>query len=228
MKRKIFLVILVLLCILFMTGCVEGDFYISFNLDGSADLEFTLLASSQLDMLGDTQQIFGSMEEDLERDGFTVEPLERGDMKGFQAKRHVEDAEELRDIEFLGEMESPEIQIEEGFFTDKYAVDHTFSMAGVDIGARNGDMLAMLDPDMTIRMEFPISPASHNADEVSEDGRTLVWDLDFEEANHMEVAVNVPDIFTIVMLVLAIVVVIVLIIVFIKRMKDRDKEVSNN
>jgi len=224
-KRKCFLVILILLCVLFLTGCLEGDFYISFNLDGSADLEFTLLASSQLDMLGDTRQIFGTMEDDLERDGFTVEPLERGDMKGFQASRHVADPEELRDIRFLGDVEPPEIHIEEGLFTNKYSVDHTFSLAGVDIGRGNSDMLAMLDPDMTIRMEFPISPASHNADEVTEDGRTLIWNLDFEEANHMQVAVDVPDVLTIVMLILAIVIVIVVIIVFIKKMKARDQEV---
>ena len=98
MKRyKIAMMVLVIvISAICLAGCVEGHMKVQFNIDGSSDTEFELLASSTLGLLGGgDEDIFASLRKDLIQDGFALEDLEKNIMSGFKARRHMDSIEEF-------------------------------------------------------------------------------------------------------------------------------------
>lgn len=216
-----FIVILLVLVAILMGGCIEGEVYIGFNLDGSADLELEILAPS-MGMLGGELDIFGEMKSELENEGFTVEEHQDNGMEGIKAFRNVDDLEEFGELSFLEEVDTPEPDVEEGFFFTTYTIDQTFSLDDAGLGG-DGQMLSMLGgSDLDFTLEFPISPLEHNADKISDDGRQLTWVVDLVEENHIGVVVNVPNIWAIVLLILGIIAVAVVVVILIKRKRIKE------
>jgi len=207
---------------IFLGGCIDGQMSVSFNLDGSADVEFKLLADPFVaSMAGDG---FQELQQGLEEDGFTLEDHEEEGKQGFIANLHVDDAQDLSEMTFLGEIDPPELEVEESLLFTTYTFEHTFQMDDMDIGgdAVGGFNMDTLGPDvadMQFVLEFPISPLEHNADAVSEDGRTLFWNMALGEPNEVAVAVNVPNIPALVILFVIVIGVIVGAIITIKRVR---------
>lgn len=224
MKRiNLCLFFIVTILLLSLTGCIEGQMHISFNLDGSADVDFELYSSSALGMFQrEGEDFFDDMRRGLVRDGFTIEEKQRDGMTGFRAHKRVSDVEELTELTFLGDMEAPEIEITESFFYDTYEFTHDMKIPLPGFEGQEDSLAGMLNADINFLLSFPINPESHNADTASEDGNTMQWAMSLEDENNVEVVVNVPNAGNIALVVIAGLAVIILIIVIAIKVTKKD------
>lgn len=224
MKRSnvAILILIIILCAICLTGCIQGHMKIQFNLDGSSDAEFELLASSTLSLLGgEEEDLFASLKEDLNKVGFAVEDYQKDQMNGFKARRHMANIEDFKELSIFPGLEKPEVTVTKGFLFDTIHFEHHFkpTIKGFD-DEKGASVVQMMNPDIKLVIGFPITPLSHNAPVVSTDGKTLEWPLSFEDENDIELLINVPNILRIVLLLAAIIIVIVLAIILIRRLKS--------
>lgn len=226
------MVLIIVITAICLTGCVEGHMKIQFNIDGSSDTEFELLASSTLGLLGGGEEdLFGSLKNDLIKDGFALEDLEKNSMNGFKARRHMDSIEEFEKMSLFPGLEKPEVTVTEGLLFNTIHFKHIFkpTIKGFD-DEKGASVLQMMNPDFKLIIGFPITPLSHNAPTVSSDGKTLEWPLSFEDENDIELLINVPNVLRIVIAAAALIIIIVLAIVLIlrfrsKRGKTKTKEI---
>ncbi len=232
-KLNIFIFIIIIIILLSLTGCIEGHMHFTFNLDGSADIDFVLLSSSTLGLLQrEGEDFFDDMKIGLEKDGFILEVLKKDGMTGFRANKHTQDPDDLAALSFfggLGDLEQPEIIITEGLFFNTYNFSHTFMINLPGFGDEGGGNLArLINPDLKFLVTFPANPSSHNAHIVSDDGKTLQWNLSFTEENIIEVEVNVPNVMRIALVIIATLAVFILTLVIIKKTAAKKDATDKN
>ena len=223
LNKKIVLIILILsVFALFLSGCIEGHMHVSFNIDGSADIEFMLLASTAMGMLeGQGMDIFADIKSDMINDGFTLEDKKTEDKKGFVGRRKIDNLDELYELTFLGDMEPPDVEITEGLFIDEYVISHNMKLSIPGMGAEDDAFAKLLDPKISFILTFPIDPVTHNADRVSSDGKTIEWDIGMESEKPVNVVVNVPKIDRIILVVAAFIILLVIVIFIVKAIKKK-------
>jgi hypothetical protein len=71
--------------------------------------------------------------------------------------------------------------------------------------------------DLNFSLSLPIQPAASNADSVSEDGKTLRWDIAPLEPNELKLSVNVPNLRHIVYVAIVGLILIVAIVIWLIR-----------
>ena len=82
--------------------------------------------------------------------------------------------------------------------------------------------------DIKFVVTLPNKPLNHNATKVSEDGKTLTWDLIDLESNNIEFEFKINNNLMYLWFLLAIIVVIILICIFMIKSKQNKKKVTNN
>lgn len=93
---RIRLTILLLGLALLITGCVNGEFKVKVNKDGSADLDYKLLMNTSLLAFAEPgKNPLDEMKQDAEKDGFTVSNVSEGEMVGIKTTKHVEKINEI-------------------------------------------------------------------------------------------------------------------------------------
>lgn len=76
--------------------------------------------------------------------------------------------------------------------------------------------------DLNFSLSLPIQPATHNADRVSEDGKTLYWDIAPLESNELKLSVNVPNVRHIVYVaVMSLILIVIAVILLIRRHRSK-------
>ena len=187
MKKGIALV-MVLVLILMLTACIRFEATVKINTNGTADVRMLMAASDALASMGDGDSIGLSAEEiaDYKAKGFDYEEYVDADAgyTGYVLSRKNLDLQ-------AGENNSDETGMEsildgELFKVDGKHVTIDFAPMSENDYEESGSYLPMLKNYggyMKFNLELPVKPTNHNATSVSEDGKTLTWDLTKLKAN---------------------------------------------
>ncbi|MGP4059507.1 LppM family (lipo)protein [Halobacillus sp. H74] len=196
-----------LFCIAFifiLTGCVQGDYALKINKDGSGESTITVgIEEDAYEQIGGRGEgMIDSVNNELESRGYTIEPYEEDGHVGFVAEKTFDD---VRDMEVLpvtaglSEMGaaassggSPiEMETSSGLFFTTYKVKGEIDLERTGLLGGMQQLVAN-QMDLTFTLDLPISPKDHNADRT--DGNRLQWDIDTAGETEAMVEVAVPKV----------------------------------
>ncbi|SFK08693.1 hypothetical protein SAMN04487936_10740 [Halobacillus dabanensis] len=229
-KRMVFSLILLLL---FLTACVEGDLRLKVNKDGSGEHTVTIGVDEEtVERFGSRAQgMIESANQELEAKGYEVEPYEEDGYIGFRAIKSFDDIQEMDILPVSGGLTeagaSPAIgevpvnmTTESGIFINTYKAEAEIDLS--NSGVLGGMQTLVADQlDLSFTLDLPISPKSHNADRV--EGNVLQWDIQAAGTTDIMVEMNVPNVRNIAILVGCVAVVIGIISIWFIR-KHRNKK----
>lgn len=201
--RKGVPLIITLTIILLSTGCVNADYHVIIHQDGSGTYRVKVMTPS---VIADQLDPF---QEKMKNSGYRVREIRKNNHAGWLAEKDVKSVvedppgEELKEIlgpsgktagliPFPREGSKGPVRIEKSWF--QYRI---FLQTEADLTHLRADnpMKRFLwkETNLHFRLTLPLKPEEHNADQVSEDGKTLTWKLDPGEKNPVRVLVKFPN-----------------------------------
>lgn len=203
--RLIIVLVLILAIASAVSGCAKGEAHMTVHANGTGDLDLSIeLDNTVLKAIGN-DGIWDKLGARLAENGFQVDPLQEADgRKIFHASKSI-------DLKNKTMPPIPGISISReqtggGWFatTEQMSVEADISkllpeqaasllnskLAGLAPIVRK---LALRQLQLDFKLTMPIKAEDHNADDVQDGGRTLVWHLSPIESNNIELAVNVPN-----------------------------------
>lgn len=187
-KKKVFSLIIILLITMFaLTGCVNVDYNVNVKKDGSGDI--TYLYGVQKNILEEMQispeTIIEEMKQEVIDSKYNVESYETDSEVGFKATKHLEDVttelslEEAFGEEYVTDSEQNNLKIEKNGLEIKYSQN-----AIIDL--RSMEDMSYMGITMRYSVTLPVEVNEKNTNgTVSEDGKTITWDLIVGEINNI-------------------------------------------
>ena len=192
MKKFICLVV----CMLLLSGCaVKGEFNMGINSDKS--ISFSVTAAYDDELLEALMSMENNSEnatypdeqkweflesgaetedgESPEELGFTVARFDQDGFKGFTYTKSISNIDDLTAESASFDIVQDYLEISESkLFTkdgNSYVSKITYSPITEDSSSSS------IEQEIIFTLTLPSEPVSHNADSISEDGKTLTWDL---------------------------------------------------
>ena len=230
MKSK--LVKTILLCIVSIfcfTGCIRSEAIVEYKINGKADITMVYATS-----VGDKEAAAAADEEtnkQLEEIGWECKTYKQDGFEGFECTKRNVDIEDMEYV-FNGAEELTQIGAESLSVT-KNGNDYIVDWALIDEETQEqlkqyGPMFAQSGGYLRITMKFPNKPKQHNATEVSDNGKTLTWDvLSMEpgEAAHVEFSLSkVGVIIELALIITAIIIAIIAAVIIMKKLKKNKQQ----
>ncbi|AOK91767.1 DUF3153 domain-containing protein [Paenibacillus polymyxa] len=237
--RKILLIFMLVCCLLALTSCARGDIHVDVHLDQSVDLDATFSVNNQTLMMLDNPGLLDRLVKRIQSNNVDVQPLAEQGRKGYQIKGHYQG-----DWSTNKKNPSQGLNLPEGLEI-KRAVSQHFFTTNIDLTMKL-DLPRMLPEeaqgmsdkfeqmnvfarkllerqlDLNFSLSLPIQPATNNADRVSEDGKTLYWDIAPLESNELKLSVNVPNVRHIVYVaVTSLILIVIAVILLIRRHRSK-------
>lgn len=199
---RILITLIMILMLFMLSGCISTRIHLKINLSGSAEMEVTISATRPMMNLGTAGGMFDHIREDLVKDGFTIQDFEADSQVGFIATKKAASIKEFSTLA-LGEglviSDEPIVTVSKHLLTNTYHVNTELDLENVlEDNAADFARLA----DIRFALTLPVSPSEHNADAVSEDGKTLEWKLNTNEDNPINVTATTPSILLILLIAL--------------------------
>ena len=179
MKRFRALLIM-MMCVMCLTGCVRFNTTVNVRRNGRMDVSILMAMVSVSDYGLGGDFISDADKQDYIDKGWTVEDYDQDGFEGILISREDISAEELKES-----MEDSDSEISEGmgdisFTRDgfKYTLDWT--VFGSDYASEISSYKSYFNMSggyMTFVVKLPVKATDSNATRVSDDGRTLEWDL---------------------------------------------------
>ena len=223
MKRKIFCLILLLCAAVFVfSGCVRMRTTVKFSPFGNVDTEILLMLSEKL---GATSSQLEEEIDSYRESGYTVEEYDEEGYHGYIMHKS-------QSIFDQSNAESEDEMMKASVEGLKVSIDILWdpsdeeSQAGFLAAA--GELIAEYKGYAEIIMVFPNKPIAHNATSVSEDGKTLTWDLcNLGERTSLHVEISALDLVLGWILIAAgVIVVVIAVVVIIVATKKRKKKAA--
>ena len=188
MKKKIIALCLVLVLVLSLTACIRFEATVKINKNGTADVSMLMAASDALASMGDGESIGLSEEEVAEYKAKGFEYEEYADVDaGYTGYILNRKGVDLQSGETKGDETGMESILDgEMFKVDGKHVTIDFTPMSDSEYEESGSYLSMLENYggyLKFNLELPVKPTKHNATTVSEDGKTLTWDMTKLKAN---------------------------------------------
>ncbi len=226
MKKFISCLMLITFVLLLFTGCVRMRATLKVNSTGTVDISIQYAISKSMASLAGTDSILDEENiKSFEEQGYTCTPYSDGDYDGYILTKH-----EVPDLK-EGIFNNPASLTKEG---SKYIIDIPWNTNDEDSSASQlaaaSAMIASQGGYAELVLILPVKPISHNASYVSEDGKTLTWNLltmGSKSSLHVEYDMNSFVILWLIRIAIIIAIVAVsavLIIVIIKLLKKRGKK----
>ena len=180
-KKTAALAFVICLLLTLLTGCIKIELDISVRSDGKADIA---MVYAMADAATDNGESAVTEEEirEYESEGWTAEPYSQDGYTGVLLKKQDVDLSE----EELVDGSSGSIRKE----NDLYIIDLAMiPEEDQEDFAETAAWLKTSGGSFIVRLHLPVKPVTHNATGVSEDGKTLEWDLlemDGRESIHVE------------------------------------------
>lgn len=176
MKKKIAAVCLMLCLIIALSGCVRMDATIRVNRDRTVDVQTRIAMSKELASLGGEEDSFGLTDEEIstyKQQGYSYESYNDED-SGYSGYTLTRKGMDLKSSE--NNIDMQDAVISGDIFTvngDHVTINFTpFPDEKYDMA-----LLKSNGGYIKLNLELPVKPTKHNATSVSDDGRTLTWDL---------------------------------------------------
>ncbi|MDY7992586.1 DUF3153 domain-containing protein [Paenibacillus polymyxa] len=237
--RKILFIFMLMCCLLTLTSCARGDIHVDVHLDQSVDLDATFSVNNQTLMMLDNPGLLDRLVKRIQSNNVDVQPLAEQGRKGYQIKGHYQG-----DWSTNKKNPSQGLNLPEGLEI-KRAVSQHFFTTNIDLTMKL-DLPRMLPEeaqglsdkfeqmnvfarkllerqlDLNFSLSLPIQPTTNNADRVSEDGKTLYWDIAPLESNELKLSVNVPNVRHIVYVaVTSLILIVIAVILLIRRHRSK-------
>ena len=173
LRKHICLPMITLVLVLALTGCIRVNLDITIKSNGKADISFLYAFQDSLT----------SMMDDGEGVGMSAEEVEEYRTEGWEVKDYAAEgytgyiiSKENVDLSETDLMEGSEGRIrKEGSL---YIVDiELFSENDRKSFTESASMLKSMGGSFTVHLTLPVKPVKHNATSVSDDGKTLEWDI---------------------------------------------------
>lgn len=229
MKKILSIVAIMSMLLLVLTGCVNINYEVTLNKDGSADVALIYgFEKEALQQLGtSSDDMTSQMEEEAGKDGYTVEKYSDDKLEGIKASKHFNSASELS----MAELFEDEVKGKnEGIKVEKKGNKTVFSQNDeVDLTSSESEYASMVTFKYIVNL--PVKAESNNATEVSKDGKTLTWELKFGEVNKIEFkAGSSNSTLKVVLIVVAAVAILCVIAVVLTKVlkKDKNNETEKN
>ena len=230
---------LLLLCgiVLILSGCaVKGDFKLSINKDKTVDFGITIAyddelietlmsmnsseeASEEIEYTDEQKWEFVDtlFEDDdnssPESSGFVGERYQEEDYKGYTYTKNVGDIDSITADEADFDVTNNYLDISESKLFIKNGNNYVSKIVFTPAEETDG---YQIDSNITFTVTLPNKPISHNADSVSEDGKTLTWNLttNSQQAIDFEFSfLNLPLIIAISGVCLLVIIVVIVLVV---------------
>lgn len=246
MKKKLCNVLMAFFLMFMMTGCVK--FNASMDIKKNKSMDFKIIYAFDTTYFGDEELLDDSDKKELQDDGFTVSDYVDGDMKGFTISKNIkniDDVSSTEDIEYSlsGLLEANAsnkyiFKVKKGLFKNTYTAklnfdssdsslngssdseddyDYDYDYSEDDYDYDFSGMTASMD--LSFNVTLPYAEISNNATTVSNDGKTLKWELTTTDASSMEFEFELYNMTAIYIGVAIIIVLVVAVIIFICRKK---------
>ncbi len=245
--KRIFCTLLVLVL---LSGCVNADLHVTINKDGSGVYEYKILTNSvvleQLEPLRNKLEEQGYQIENLEEKnqiGWIATKEVSNIMHEPPGQDLFEEINALYPTEmqatalpyvvnsspvtFISGLQSDDFSIDPGLFTILFRLDTEVDLTemkktGEKLGGQYGEAL-LKQINLNFILTLPIKPDNHNATSVSEDGKTLTWNLAPGEVNPILIEAKLPNplFWGALLLIFFLLVLVTLIIWFIRRKKRK-------
>lgn len=177
MKKVISIISLIAFVLVALTGCVTVNYNVTINADGSGEVSYVYaFDKGLLESMGMTiEEMVGEMQAQAEETGYLIEIYSEDTYEGFRASKYLEDITEFSLEEAFGEdyiTDSEENKLK----ITKSASDTIYSQ-NAEMDLTTMEDLREYGGVLTYSITLPVKAGSHNADEVSSDGKTLTWEL---------------------------------------------------
>jgi len=232
MKKVLSLVLVMILMLVVLTGCVNIDYTVKVNKDGSGDI--TYIYGMQKEALQAMQMsaddVMSEMQESVQDSEYTIEKYETDTEIGFKASKYIANVttdlslEEAFGKEYITDSEENRMKIEKTSLKTKYSQNARIDLSDME--------------DMTyvgIKMKYSITlPAKIDADKtngiVSEDGKTVTWNLQLGEINEITFEATSGDeiIWIICCSVIGALVIAIVVILIVKNKKQKETKKAEN
>lgn len=224
--------LLLLTIILLLTACAKGEAHVTVNTDGTADVKFNIQMNNQnLEIIGQPELI-DKLKDTFIEQGFETESAVTDDTQGLTASKQIDMSSADQNPELPDSVTFNHDTDDKFFYTTHRIVadadlmsaipdnDWTDRLNSIPSFVRN---LVFKEVDLDFKLTLPIKPESSNANQTSEDYKTMTWNINPLSNNHLELTVNVPNIQNILMVSIALLAVIVIVIIILvrKRMKKK-------
>lgn len=228
MKKTIGLIILLILTLITLTGCAEINYEIEVKKDGSGEISYIFGMSKEIleNLNVSADDFISEMKEQAEESEYKVEAYEDDNIAGFKANKRLNDLnkdfslQEVFGEEYVKDTTDNGIKVEKSLFKTTYS-----QKAELDLTTLNEDEKEI---KMTYKIKLPVAINTSNASEISEDGKTLKWNLKGGEINKIEFTAEeiniVPIVIIAISAVLIVGVAITVVIIILKKKHATKKE----
>ena len=227
MKKVLSLVTIMVMLLLVLTGCVDVNYEVTLNKDGTADVTyvygFDKETLKQMETTAD--DMTNDMRQNAEASEYEIESYSDDNVEGFKAKKHVEDLakislEEAFGSEYVTDSEENQLKVEKKGLKTVYSQN-----AKIDLTSMDSSMISLVTMKYTVKL--PAKAGKNNASEVSKDGKTLTWNLKAGEVNEISFEASSNALVTVaIIIVVALIIIgatVAVIIALKKPRKEKDK-----
>jgi len=187
MKKVLNLMLIMILMLVVLTGCVNIDYTVKVNKDGSGDITYIYgikkEALESMELSAD--DLMNEMKEEVEDSEYTIETYNTDTEVGFKATKHIENVTTDLSLEeafgeiYITDSEENAMKIEKKSGKTKYSQNARLDLTSMEDMSYFG-----------ITMKYSITlPVKVNAEDtngtVSEDGKTITWKLKTGEVNEI-------------------------------------------
>ena len=186
MKKVLSLMAIFAMLLFVLTGCVNINYEVSLNTDGSADIAYVYaFEKATLEQMGtSSESMTKDMQEKSQESGYTIESYEDDTMAGFKASKHLDNVADASLAEAFG-TENVKDTDENKIVIEKKGGKTLFSQnANIDLTGMDSSTASYVTMKYTVKL--PVKAKTSNATEVSKDGKTLTWELKSGEENRVE------------------------------------------
>ena len=239
--------------LLLITGCQsKTEYKLVINEDKSMNFSYIVAVDNDIIgmLAGNTEStltektIWATLDEATSDDdkiieqGFTKERYETEELKGFRYQKKIMNIDNLSGTEAISSFENVETIADQKLFVkdgDVYKANFkvvqedntnlpTEEGSTSNLNIEGGSLNAKDFLDTSFVITFPEKPISHNATEVSDDGKTLTWNL--LETENIQFEFSFPKDNSIMMYLIGGGVIVLLLIIFVVISKSRNKRVE--
>lgn len=232
MKKILNLLLVMVLMLVVLTGCVNIDYTVKVNRDGSGDITYIYGIEKQAleSMQMSADDVMSEMQESVEDSEYTIESYETDTEIGFKATKHIANVttdlslEEAFGEEYVTDTEENGIKIEEKTLKTKYSQN-----AQIDL--RDMEDMSYMGITMKYSVTLPAKiEANKTNGTVSEDGKTVTWNLKLGEINEIAFEATSGDaiIWIVCGSVVGILIIAAVVILVVKNKKQKETKKSEN
>lgn len=233
MKRTLVTCIILLLAIVLLSGCIRLHTNITVNKDGSGQVEYIFAVNPAI-LEKSEEETFAELKIEAQKRGFQIEEYHTADYVGIKIAKDFEDINNLKENagvmnalyqddqnevlagERMKGFFSPEIKVDKSWFYTTIKLNGVIDLSNEEQGLSSEEamqqQLAYKMLDLALTINLPVRPVEFNADKLTNNGRTLTWQLIAGQKNEIIFKVQMYNLTNIIITAIAGLIILVIII----------------